>query len=247
MSKPIFIPDRASQNIYHFILYMLANLRYLDYEPDTIYIDLKKNMLRHNYVIEVLNTIYPKATLIDTKICPNGCPSLKQSPEPTSREVGVLPEEYIYLRKLFLPILKTYKPSRTYSKYIYISRLMDANKRRVINEHLLFKNKLMHNFERLTLTGVPLLEQMFIFYNAKVIVSCHGAALVNTLFCNDDVRIIEIASKQMTRLQHFKHIATTIGLSHSHYTDVTDTTPNHYESDLIINDIGALAVQATSS
>ena len=238
MPTSIFIPDRGAENIYHFIVYMLANLRHIDYVPDIIYIDLKKNMLRHNYIIEVLTAIYPNARLVDTKVCPKNCLSLKQSPGPETREAGVSPEEYVYLRSLFLPLIASYKPSRTYSKYVYISRWMDSNKRRLINEQALFNKGLPH-FERLVLSGIPLLEQMFIFNNAKVIISCHGAALVHSLVCNSDVRIIEIASKKMAELQHFKHIATTLGLSHNHYTDVTDRTPNHYESDLLINDIDA--------
>ena len=239
MAHSIFIPDCGYHNIYHFLVYMLANLRHLSDTPDTIYIDTKQSVLKHNFIIDSLSAIYPKSSLINSIKCPEECLPLKLSPGPLSEESGVSPEAYIFLRDLFLPIIANYSPRKSYSDYIYISRNKDSTTRRIVNENDLFKSQPLSNFEQLTLSELPLLEQMYIFSKAKIIISPHGAALTHTLFCKKDALIIEINSKKMTKLQHFKHIADTIGLRHVRYTKVIATKPKKYASDLLIADIKA--------
>lgn len=237
--KAVFIPERGSVNIYHFLMYSLSNFRHIDYTPDTIYVNLYTASFvnRPNHIYELLHALYPNANIVHALSCPDHCKSLCQdNSEPMTRESGIDPEAYVYLRNVFMPILSQYKPIRAYSKYIYISRLRDSNKRRVMNEHQ-FVNKL-ESFQVVQLTGMPILEQMYLCSQANVIVSVHGAALTHILFSNPACKLIEIASPKMAKLMHFQHIAETLGLSYTRYLDVYECTPNHYESDLIVTNVG---------
>ena len=267
----LYIPERGVRNVYHFLIYMLSNLRHIDFIPDAIYIDFKCEHFNnnHDYVTEILSTLYPNASIMDTKRhnTPTDCISLPQhNSDPRCREGGIDSNAYVFLRNLLLPHIEKYVPSTQYSKYIYISRF-DTNKRRILNEdsilHLCtFKtptkwavmseqgdadcafemrngvnDEILPGFQKIIMTNMPLLEQMYIFANAKVIISCHGAALVNTLFCNKEVKIIEIASQKIARLLHFQHIAETIGLNYRRFCNVDEIQEDNYDSDLIINDI----------
>jgi len=237
MSRAIYIIDQGAQNLYHFLIYMLANLRHIEYVPDIIYIDLKKGILQHNYIIEILTALYPNVDLRDARICPPGCPSLQKCSDSISREAGISPEAYIYLRQILLPLLTKYTPKNTYSEYLYISRNQDSYKRRVVNEDELCK--VLPQFQLLTVSGLPLLEQLYAISKAKVIISPHGAALSQIVVCREDVRIIEIASTKMSQLQHFSHIADTLHLSYCRYTDVIARDPTSYETDMTIINIQA--------
>ena len=222
----VFLPDKGSHNIYHFLIYMIPELFYIDFIPEKIYINCKKYS-------DILSILYPNTIIIDSESCPADCQILNQTIEPISRESGVLPEYYIYLRNLFSPIIRNYKPKNTYSEYIYISRNDDSEKRKIVNEddYLPFTR-----FQKITMSGLCLLEQMYIFHHAKEIISPHGAALTNILFCNKDVSIIEIASKKMSNLMHFQHIADTLGLQYSRYTDIIEIDADNYDSNMMLID-----------
>ena len=234
MTNSIFVPDRGSHNVYHFFIYMLTNLRFIEYTPDIIYIDTKKYFFKEkeNFIILILKLLYPNVIIIDSEVSPKDCEILKQNPSPPNRESGVSPEEYIFLRNLFLPILESYIPSRNYSENIYISRCTDSTKRRVLNENILFEN--VSDFEIVVMSELTILDQMYIFYKAKTIISIHGAALVNILFCNKNVNIVEIASNSMSRLKHYEDIADVLELNYKKFTDVIESIPNSYESDVFI-------------
>jgi capsular polysaccharide biosynthesis protein len=97
----------------------------------------------------------------------------------------------------------------------------------------LFQNK----FQVIQMSIMPILEQLYVFSRAKVIVSIHGAALTHILFCNQECKVVEIASNKMASLLHFQHIAETMNVNHTHYLKVYESSPNKYESDLIITQV----------
>jgi len=236
----LYIPERGIINVYHFLIYMLSNLRHIDFIPDKIYIDLRKDQFRNSfdYPTEILTTLYPNSTIIDV---PNhhgldNCLHLPQhNTFPNGREGGIEGTAYEFLRELFLPHLQNYVPSQTYSDHIYVSRF-DTTKRRILNEDDILNDTILPGFQKIIMTNLPLLEQMYIFANAKVIISCHGAALVNILFCRKDIKIIEIASNKISKLLHFQDIAETFQFNYARFCDVTETRVDDYDSDLIIND-----------
>lgn len=73
-----------------------------------------------------------------------------------------------------------------------------------------FKNK----FKTLILEKIPFSEQVKYFYNAKMIIGIHGAALSNMFFCNPKTKILEVLGDRVfpffdvisnkLNLQHFK-------------------------------------------
>jgi hypothetical protein len=221
----IYIPDRRGENIYHFFLYMIANLRHLTDRPDTIYANLVPS-----YIRTILQALYPQATLIDAKVCPEGVDPLFQSPEPASRESGVTPEEYRYVRSVLLPLLEAYRPTRAFSPYIYISRTRDSGKRRLLNEQ-----ECIGPLQTIVLRELPILDQLYIFYKAKLIVGVHGGGLVHLLVCASNPTVIELVSPHMIQLKHFQHIAETLGLTYRRY--IMDAVyPASYESDVWARD-----------
>jgi len=207
---------------------MLANLRHLTSIPDTIYINTHPS-----YVTIILKALYPYATIIDAKACPAGISSLKQSPGPISREAGVSPEEYVYVRSILEPILAAYQPTQTYSPYIYISRNSDSGKRRLLNEQAILPT--VPELQRIVLSEIPILDQLYIFYKAKLIVGIHGGGFVHLLHCANCPIIIELASPYISKLQHFEHIAQTLSLPYMRYI-VDPIHINSYDSDLFIRD-----------
>jgi capsular polysaccharide biosynthesis protein len=228
----IFIPNRGSGNLYHFLFYMVSSLKIINFVPNNIYVNVG-----NNYVIEVFNLLYPNSNVFHTLICPSNCFSVPEIPATTTREEAAFPENYIYLRNLFMPFIKNFKPSVEYSKFIYISR-EDAECRRALNEtHLLNSNK-FKDFQKIVPSSLSLLEQMYIFNNAEIIIGVHGAGLSNILFCNDNCKVIEIVTNQpMSRLQHFEKIASTLNLKYVRFTDTIPIQNGYDENslDMIIN------------
>jgi capsular polysaccharide biosynthesis protein len=233
----IFLPARGCMNIYHFLVYMVSNLRHINFIPNNIYLDISDVYFtkNNNHVLEILYVLYPNANIYNVNKCPINCISVFQDPGPVSRESGMNEDAYTYLRKLFIPILDKHAPLKNYSEHIYISRIEDSNKRRIMNENDLLNNEKFKCFQKITPSKIPLLDQMYIFYKAKTIISIHGAALVNILFCNTDCKIIEIATEQMTKLKHFEHIAITLKLDYKRFTKVRPINNDHYESDILLN------------
>ena len=57
------MPNAGSHNIYHFLIYMLSNLKRLSGDvPDIIYIHIGAK-----FVEDILRAIYPKTTILDSE------------------------------------------------------------------------------------------------------------------------------------------------------------------------------------
>lgn len=81
--------------------------------------------------------------------------------------------------------------SATYPGAIYISR-SDTNNRRIVNESELFSQLLPYGFKAITLTGVPIVDQVRTFSNASAIVAPHGSGLTNMVWASPGTPVIEI-------------------------------------------------------
>ena len=79
------------------------------------------------------------------------------------------------------------------TKNIYISR-KDSNTRSIQNEDEVVNFLKKFDFEVYELSKLTFLEQIKIFNQAKIIVSMHGAALTNLMFCNPETIVVEIAA-----------------------------------------------------
>lgn len=92
---------------------------------------------------------------------------------------------YDLLRNLFLEKVHE-KPA----KKIYISR-KKASQRRVLNETEVLDLLAKYGFEEIVLEGEPLKKQAETFAEASHIVTIHGSALTNMVFCDQNVKLIE--------------------------------------------------------
>ena len=99
----------------------------------------------------------------------------------------------LYVRNKLLSAIPDLK-DQSYPKRIFISRKDNiANKcRNVLNEDEVFALYEAIGFKRYVLNGMPLTEQIKLFYNADTIVGFTGSGLTNTLFCNPNTKIFEI-------------------------------------------------------
>jgi len=239
----IYIPNAGSHNIYHFLIYMISTLEKVSIPINNIYIDMSNSYFEknHNFVIEILSILYPQSKVYNINNPPPNVYILaKHTLTDFDNDKEKYHNTYKYLTSIFIPHIEKYIINNKYSKRIYISR-DDSIYRKVLNEFEIMNHLEPQGFQKITLTGLPLLEQMAIFYNAEVIISVHGAALVNTLFCKKGTRVIELNTEFLSTKKHFEDIAEYCNLNYSRYKNTT-SVHNHdlMANNLIINDIESL-------
>lgn len=86
-----------------------------------------------------------------------------------------------------------------FPKKILISR-NDAKFRKIINEDELFEKLKPMGFQKIRLRELSFIEQINLFYHAKVILAPHGAGLANLVFCNSQPDVIEIMNDAYTKV-----------------------------------------------
>ena len=235
MPFALYFRYKSPENYYHFLIYMISNLRHIDKYNDVTHIYfqycLPYLLNKSSYLIELLSILCPMIRHIENvNIIPEGALNVVYKPCPDTLNCGdhYSPESYYFLRNAFLPSIKEYK-SESY-KRIYISR-SNATKRRIINESECINYLISKGFHILHLETCGGIEQMAHFYNADIIISPHGAALVNTIFCKEKTKVIEICSNSMTYLKYFSHISEVMNLDYYRFQDVIDD-PININSDM---------------
>lgn len=239
MIDSIYLVNRGTHNLFHFLILMIPNLKYLEFNPKFIYLDLEHSYFKKNYnfVEEAFSLILPSAKIISSQICPKNALLLDFVKEPLSRiKCDYDKNLYEYVRNLFIDIIKKNTNNYELSDKIYISR-NDSNYRKILNEEELIEKLKKYDFKVLTLNNKTLLEQFTLFNNAKIIISPHGAALTNILFCNNNVKIFEINTNIMTQLEHFSEIANYLNISHDRIIVDSAFNNNDYNDNMIIKNI----------
>ncbi len=115
-----------------------------------------------------------------------------------NNETKIFKNSYFVSNKNFIKINDFYRhlflnPDAQQFKNIYISR-NDSKNRIIKNEKEVVNYLKKYDFEVYELSKFSFLEQIKIFSEAKIIVSMHGAALTNLMFCKPGTTIIEIAA-----------------------------------------------------
>ncbi|MGI9113660.1 MAG: glycosyltransferase family 61 protein [Chthoniobacterales bacterium] len=116
---------------------------------------------------------------------------------------------------------------------IYISRKR-APVRRIANEDEIAPLLRGSGFSIVQLEDKPWIEQACIFANAEIIITPHGAALANAVFCSAGAHICELSTRAGYR-DWYLHLAAAAGL-HYHCLEATPVTmsssPHHaHEND----------------
>ncbi|MBO0906574.1 glycosyltransferase family 61 protein [Jiella sonneratiae] len=88
-------------------------------------------------------------------------------------------------------VLKNCPAQRTDGRKIYISR-RDSKKRTIENEDEVIKFLENQGFKALELSRLTVREQISAFAAAEIVVAAHGAGLTNVIYCNPNVRVIEM-------------------------------------------------------
>lgn len=94
-----------------------------------------------------------------------------------------------YIRNKFLSLLQA--KDYNFSKKVFISR-KDSNLRIAKNEDEVFTLFEKQGFVRYCLSNMPYIEQVALFHGAEIIVGAQGSGLLNILYCQPNVTIIEI-------------------------------------------------------
>ena len=103
--------------------------------------------------------------------------------------------------------------NQTTPKKIYITR-KNERARRISNECELFHYLSQIGFEMIDPGQLNFIEQVNYFKNAEYIISAHGAALSNIIWCKNTVKIVELNGNHDVRW-HFAKIANTLKLNYT--------------------------------
>ena len=130
-----------------------------------------------------------------------------------------------YLRKTFLQKERTQKPRRA----LYITR-NDAKERRVINEAEILEEILEYGFEVISLSNMPLVQQVELFSEAKIIVGSHGSGLANAVFCQPGSVLIEFMPERR-QVDFFEKLARLVGMEYYSIAGTEDDNSNGHLHD----------------
>jgi capsular polysaccharide biosynthesis protein len=97
-------------------------------------------------------------------------------------------------------------PSEAAIDRIYISR-RDSRQRVLLNEQELETALAQLGFRIVTLTGMPVRDQIALFSRAKFIVGAHGAGLTNLMFAPRGATVVEITNTKIRHMRDFRSIA----------------------------------------
>ena len=100
----------------------------------------------------------------------------------------IIQEDYLFVRNLFY---EKYDTEIKKKKRIYVKR-GKVIRRKVINESSVLTVLDKYGFEPVDMNDKTLPEEISIFYQAEAIVAPHGSALVNLLFIQPGVKVLEL-------------------------------------------------------
>jgi capsular polysaccharide biosynthesis protein len=122
-----------------------------------------------------------------------------------SKKFNSLPEWIIYfLRKKFLNYKKKFKCK----KKIFIDRSDTNNQHnQIINNNYLISFLKKKGFESYKLSELSFSQQIYLFYNAKIIIGPHGAGFANICFCKKNTKIIDLKSRHFKKINLYKRIS----------------------------------------
>ena len=234
----IILEDAGYFNYYHWMVYMLSKLVECDIIPEIIYAPLPDNDSFQQHSLKILfptslikNSIHDKTYL---EYCQSEI--FKLSKLKGIGNKGAVDKIYTNYLRLKLG----FNAEKTEShEYIYISRKLNNQSnshygieaRHIKNEELMMKSLEPLGFKYVLLENMSLEKQMGLFKYAKIIISPHGAALVNACFCMQEAHVIEVTPTSHI-LEHFSSICEQFNINYTRFTNVEDID---YYHNMLIN------------
>jgi capsular polysaccharide biosynthesis protein len=156
----------------------------------------------------------------ETLILPSLASSLDQ---PTLFQVRFLQQAFGHLTSQSKPFRK-----------LYISR-SKIKRRMVVNEEEIVGFLTANNFEILYCEELGFDEQVKFFSEAAIVVSPHGSALTNIVFCKNNTQVIDIFNESQIN-PCFWFIAKYCNLTYSYFAGKSQRIDDNYKNDNIIID-----------
>jgi len=237
----IVLKDCGYFNYYHWIIYMLSNLCFYNKStpPDKIYAPLPD---ADSFQQQSLKLLFPNAIIINSRyenIKDDDIWSVPECPSTNWRGDGVHANYYRFLRDK----LMNFAEKTPDHEYIYISRKLNSQSlghpnieaRHIRNEDEMMEQLAPLGFKRILLEDMSLIKQIGLFKFAKIIISPHGAALVNSCFCTLNTHIIEV-TPQPCNWQQFSHICHTFNIPYTRFNNVSNWD-EHFNMNINISEI----------
>jgi hypothetical protein len=198
-AKVAVITQPAYQNYWHWLTEVLCRLALLELqnvEYDFLYVNQESQFMKDTlqlWGIDSSKIISPDndefCILADEVIAPSMVSNVNFG--------GVLfscytqPHLLRYVQDKLLTAALGQSPTIEINKKIFISR-KDSHIRNIINEDEIFNLLKPHGFERYELAKLSVIDQIHLFNQAEIIISAQGTGLANCIFCNKNVKIIEL-------------------------------------------------------
>ncbi len=127
------------------------------------------------------------------------------------------PEPWL-CRKLMETFLPQENMPTTGPHRLFISR-SQARYRRIVEEEKLMRMLGQFGFQLVLLEGLTIAEQAQLFHQAQVVVSAHGAALANLVFCQPHTKVLElrVAGHDADLSGVYEHLSSLCQLKHHTY------------------------------
>jgi hypothetical protein len=234
IEKAIVLSNYLDKNYYHWVMESLGRLAMVD----------EKELKDYTIVVDVNAPKFVTESLIflfeldKSKIFYNSnkkievssllVPSFPITRDDSTNWTNIyFPEVIQKLNEISLN--RTYKEA---AKTNFIISRKNATQRRIINSETFFERYSDLNFKIFFLEEMNFKEQMQLFRNANIVISTHGAGLVNLLF-SEEAEVIEFFPSNRTKRDafYFYQITQVLKIKHSiiEYDSVSS------EQDLILN------------
>ena len=127
------------------------------------------------------------------------------------------PEPWL-CRKLVDTFLPQEDAHATGPHRLFISR-SQARYRRILEEEKLMRRLKQSGFQLVLLEGLSIGEQAQLFHQAQVVISAHGAALANLVFCRPETKVLElrVAGHDADLSGVYEHLSSICQLKHFTY------------------------------
>lgn len=187
--RAIFIPQRLSNNYYHWTFDTLPRLALIQQAGFVI-------QGSDRIVINSLKSPFQAESLAQLQITPEQCLTTENC-HITAEELliptllgdtNTIPSPWMiqFLRQSFLP-----SPCPSPRRRLYICR-NSANYRRVLNQGAVIKLLKTHGFDIIAPETLSFREQIATFAAAEAIVAPHGAGNTNLVYCHPGIPVIEL-------------------------------------------------------